>query len=84
MADNVEVTRAEFASPDIDMQDPRQEAALSMEGVKEAIMGFMKTLGSLGKMAAFLYGKMTAVRRAQFIEAVDSSRGAKEMVYKDI
>ena len=80
VAASVGYTMSEFADPDIIMIDPRQEASLSMEHVKEAIGELMKAIGAIGKMAGFVYLKLCTMRRSQYIEAVDSSRVARDMV----
>ena len=72
------------ADPDIAMPDARQEAAQSLEGVKEAAANMMKTIGSIGKMVTFLYSKILNMRRSQFVECVDSNNAARAMVNKEI
>ena len=62
------------------MADPRQEAAMTMANVKEAVGSLLKTVGSIGKMANFAFLKLLQMRRSQFIEATDRSRVAREIV----
>ena len=62
------------------MLDARQEASIAMENVKETASGMLKTVGAIGKMANSAYLKLLAMRRKQYTDAVDKSRGAQEMV----
>ena len=62
------------------MQDPRQEAAQSLEAVKEAAGHMMKAVGSMGKMSTYLYLKLVAMRRSQYVECVDANNAARAMV----
>ena len=62
------------------MLDARQEASIAMENVKETASGMPKTVGAIGKMANSAYLKLLAMRRKQYTDAVDKSRGAQEMV----
>ena len=64
------------------MADPRLEAAETLENVKNAVTDLLKNIGSIGKLTQFIYLKMLILRRAQFIEAIDSSNVAREMVKK--
>lgn len=62
------------------MSDPRQEAAQSFEGVKDTALEMMKIVGSIGKMATVVYMRLLTMRRSQFVESVDSSKVARNMV----
>ena len=67
-------------NPDVLMSDPRQEAAQTMEGVRDAAGNMLKTMGSMGKLTTHTYLKLLAMRRSQFVESVDSGNAARSMV----
>ena len=80
MAADASITMGEFADPELEIRDPRQEAAQSMANVKEAVGALLKTVGSIGKMTNYAFLKLLHMRRDQFIEATDRSRVAREMI----
>ena len=63
------------------MVDPCVEAAGAMENVKNAVTELLKNIGSIGKLANYVYLKLLTLRRAQFIEMIDMSNTAREMVH---
>lgn len=63
------------------MSDPRQEAAGALEEIKNTATDIMKTVSSIGKLSTFTFNKLIAMRRSQYVESVDSSKNAREMVH---
>ena len=63
------------------MSDPRQEVAGALEEIKNTATDIMKTVSSIGKLSTFTFNKLIAMRRSQYVELVDSSKNAREMVH---
>lgn len=63
------------------MSDPRQEVAGALEEIKNTATDIMKTVSSIGKLSTFTFNKLIAMRRSQYVESVDSSKNAREMVH---
>ena len=62
------------------MADPRREAAEAFGNVKNAVTNLLKGAGSIAKLTNYGYLKCLMLRRAQFVEAIDISNTAREMV----
>jgi len=59
------------------MDDPRIEASDALQNVRVDAANLLKTVGSIGRLTAYSFNKLLAMRRRQFIGNVDRERGAQ-------